>query len=135
MPRKYNLSITYEPKIEGVRNGTIRQTIRTGRRFQVGDLVSFHGWQGKPYRSPWSWRTPYFELTEVYRIVAYPEHVLAPGGGALPPWPALDTTELVDLARLDGIEPPTKEALFQVLGSMHDLSGGVGMQIIRWGVV
>jgi hypothetical protein len=29
MPHKFNLPLTYAPKIEGVRNGTIRQTIRT----------------------------------------------------------------------------------------------------------
>lgn len=68
MPRKFNLPLTYAPKIEGVRNGTIRQTIRTGRRFAVGDHVSFHGWLGRPYFSKWSFRTEYFRLTQVWDI-------------------------------------------------------------------
>ena len=60
--RKWNLSLTYEPKIQPVIDGTCTQTIRTvgkaGRK-SVGDLISFHGWQGRPYRSSWSWRMPY----------------------------------------------------------------------------
>ena len=53
-------SFTYEPKIEGVRRGEIRQTIRPkGKRpVEVGDRILFHGWTGRPYRSPWSWRLP-----------------------------------------------------------------------------
>jgi len=46
-PRKWNLPLTYEPKIPGVIDGTIQQTIRVGRKFRVGDLVSFHGWEGQ----------------------------------------------------------------------------------------
>ena len=30
-PRKWNLPLTYEPKIPGVIDGTIQQTIRVGR--------------------------------------------------------------------------------------------------------
>jgi len=133
MTRKWNIPLTYEPKIAGVCDGTIRQTIRVGRKFSPGDLVSFHGWEGKPYRSPWSFRTPYLELTEVYLIIIYPDCILAPGGGAFPPWPAFGEDELTDLARLDGIEPPTGEALCRVLSEMHKIPDtGVGAQILRW---
>jgi len=131
--RKWNLPLTYAPKIDGVCDGTIRQTIRAGRKFSPGDLVSFHGWRGRSYRSPGSFRTPYFELTEVYLIIIYPDCILAPGGGAFPPWPAFGEDELADLARRDGIEPPTGEALRDVLLGMHAIPDeGVEAQILRW---
>jgi hypothetical protein len=116
-PRKWNIPLTYEPKIPGVIDGTIQQTIRVGRKFRVGDLVSFHGWEGRPYRSKWSFRTPYFTLTMARAIR------IVPGGIVVPPrplheeyyaWRALD-----DLAARDGIEPPTGEALRDVLLGMH----------------
>jgi len=68
---KHVLPLTYEPKIKNVRNGVCRQTIRpvsVKKPKKVGDLVMFHGWSGKPYASPWSWRTDYFIITEVFTI-------------------------------------------------------------------
>jgi hypothetical protein len=85
-PRKWNLPLTYEPKIPGVIDGTIRQTIRVGRKFRVGDLVSFHGWEGRPYRSKWSFRTPYFTLTMARAIR------IVPGGIVVPPRPLHGST-------------------------------------------
>jgi hypothetical protein len=130
-PRKWNLPLTYAPKIPGVIDGTIRQTIRVGRKFRVGDLVSFHGWEGRPYRSKWSFRTPYFTLTMARAIR------IVPGGIVVPPrplhgeyyaWRALD-----DLAARDGIEPPTGEALRDVLLGMHKIpADGIEAQILRW---
>ena len=57
--RKYVKAFTYEPKIEGVRNGTIRQTIRPfgNQPIEKGDQILFHGWKDRPYHSAWSWRT------------------------------------------------------------------------------
>jgi len=125
-PRKWNIPLTYEPKIAGVRDGTIRQTIRVGRKFRVGDLVSFHGWEGKPYRSKWSFRTPYVMLNDVIPITILPHGFAAPH--EFRPWCLLD-----EIARLDGIEPPTGEALCRVLSGMHKIPfAGVGAQILRW---
>ena len=130
-PRKWNIQLTYAPKIAGVLAGTIRQTIRAGRKFRSGDLVSFHGWEGTPYRSKWSFRTPYFSLTMARAIR------IAPEGIAVPPrplheeyyaWRALD-----DLARRDGIEPPTGEALRDVLAGMHKIPDDcIEAQVLRW---
>ena len=47
------LSMTYGPKIAGVMDGSIRQTIRHTERIKVGDKLILHTWTGKPYRSPW----------------------------------------------------------------------------------
>ena len=128
--RKWNIPLTYAPKIAGVLAGSIRQTIRTGRKFSPGDLVSFHGWSGRPYRSPWSFRTPYFPLTQVIPIVIFEGGIADPSWGWMEflPWSDLD-----DLARLDGIEPPTGAELYRVLSALNPIpEGGVEAQIIRW---
>ena len=54
--RKHVMSITYQPKIEPVKDGRCTQTIRKGRRVAEGDEILFHGWSGRPYRSKWDWR-------------------------------------------------------------------------------
>ena len=42
-PRRKNVPLAYNPKIRGVVDGTVRQTIRIGHKYAVGDLVSFYG--------------------------------------------------------------------------------------------
>lgn len=123
------LPLTYEPKIAGVLDGTIRQTIRKGCRYWEGDEIAFHGWSGKPYRSPWSFRTGYYPLKEVYEIDIRPDGILIHSMiekyvVVVYPWEQLD-----EIAELDGIDPPTGEALRDVLLSM----GCTGKaQILRW---
>ena len=126
-PRRKNVPLAYDPKIRGVLDGTIRQTIRTGRRYMVGDKISFHGWKGRPYWSEWSFRTPYYELVEVILITLYPGGIEI--GGNIKPWSQLD-----DLACLDGIDPPTGEALGEVLNAMYKIwdHGSIEAQILRW---
>lgn len=129
-PRKWNIPLTYAPKIPGVINGTIWQTIRVGRKFSVGDLVSFHGWEGKPYRSRWSFRTPHYRLIIAHPIVIRPGGIesLVGSGTEYRAWSMLD-----DLALLDGIDPPTGEALCMVLRGMHKIPAeGIEAQILRW---
>ncbi len=124
---KFNLPLTYQPKIQAVIDMKCTQTIRVGRKFKVGDLVSFHGWEGKPYRSKWSFRTPYFRLCEVIDI-----SILAEGiglGETIYPW-----YKLSGLATLDYIYPPTGEQLGRTLRELDKLDGKiVDAQIIRWG--
>mgnify|MGYP006980733105 FL=1 len=125
-PRKWNIPLTYGPKIAGVCDGTIRQTIRVGTKFHIGDLVSFHGWEDRPYRSTWSFRTPYAALKAVIPITIYPGGIEAPG--EIRSWSLLD-----EIARLDGIEPPTGEALCRVLSGMHTIPDeGIEAQVVRW---
>ena len=126
MTRKWNLPLTYTPKIPGVLDGTIRQTIRVGRKFSPGDLVSFHGWSGRPYRCPWSFRTPYAALKAVIPITILTDGIEAPR--EFRPWSLLD-----GIARLDGIEPPTGAELYRVLSGMHKIpDDGIEAQILRW---
>jgi len=117
------LPLTYEPKIDGVINGTIRQTIRKGWKYTVGDQIAFHGWEGKPYRTPWNFRTGYYTLKKAINVIIE-EDGLWQDCCFYQPWEKSDL-----IARLDGIDPPTGEALRDVLLSM----GCVGKaQILRW---
>lgn len=127
------LALTYAPKIEGVRNGTIRQTIREGYNYTAKDQVMFHGWEDRPYRSPWSWRTPYYTLTEVIHIAIgnsglwfYPPKEIE---GKFVPWHDLSV-----LASADGIVPPSGEALGKVLKGSQKFAPGqrIHAQILRW---
>lgn len=124
--KKWNIPLTYAPKITGVLDGSIRQTIRTGRKFSVGDLVSFHGWEGTPYRSKWAARTAYAPLKDVIPITILPRGLTMPH--EFRPWHVLD-----EIARLDGIEPPTGAELYRVLSVLNPIpQSGVEAQIIRW---
>ncbi len=133
--RKWNLALTYQPKIEAVRSGICRQTIRPVGKSPgkaEGDLISFHGWADRPYRSPWSWRTPYVPLTETKRIAISPE-----GIWITKPCRAISHCyhwiELDNLALFDGIVPPTGEALRDVLMSKNKIpEEGIRAQILRW---
>lgn len=128
--RKWNVPLTYSPKIQGVLDGKIRQTIRTGRKYSKGDLISFHGWEGKPYRSKWTDRTPYFLIFEVIDVYIE-DGGIRREGHSLAKW----TEPIMDcIAELDGIDPPTGEALGKVLLGLNKISPGewVEAQIIRW---
>lgn len=133
MIRKWNIALTYEPKIESVKTGTCTQTIRIvgkGGSKHVGDLVSFHGWSGRPYHSQWSWRMPYKEITVAENIL-----ISNIGWGKEIPDAVEWNSPLTDLmARFDGIVPPTGEALRDVLISKNGKIpiGGIEAQIIRW---
>ena len=125
------IPLTYAPKIPGVRAGTIRQTFRVGRIYGVNDFVAFHGWAGKPYRSPWSFRTEFFKLETVAPIVIFEWGIM----NGLPDmaherllWEQMDM-----FAEKDGIVPATGEELGRVLTSYHKIPEcGVLAQILRW---
>ena len=132
-PRKWNLPLTYRPKIARVASGEIRQTIRPGLRYRVGDQVSFHGWEGRPYRSRWVNRTGYFKLSSVTDVRVFPHGITRwelKGQWIPVPWsaPSVDL-----LARLDGIDPPTGQELGWLFTTMYDLpDDGMDFQVLRW---
>lgn len=133
MVRKWNLALTYEPKIEPVRAGDCRQTIRPVGKSpmkEVGDLISFHGWAGRPYHSSWSWRTPYTPLVEVIGIIVRPDGLKLMGLTFLFPW---FDKGVQTIAEKDGIVPPTGLALRDVLMSKNKIpETGIEAQILRW---
>jgi hypothetical protein len=135
LPRKWNVPLTYEPKIEPVKQGTIRQTIRIGRKYSVGDLIRFYVWEGKPYRSKRHNITDYQVNQESLDIRIFPdgfvrEHLMDCDGQII----SWDTNDAQSLAVLDGIIPPTGEALREVLIAKNGKipSEGIEAQIIRW---
>lgn len=137
-PRTYRINrlwlpLTYIPKIDGVLAGDIRQTIREGWHHRPGQIIRFHGWQGTPYRSPWSFRTDEFPLIDVINLTVFEDGIEfhipgCPGDGLISPWEKLGW-----LAALDGILPPTGEELKRVLTSFRKIpSEGLKMQALRW---
>lgn len=143
-PKHYNRAFTYEPKIEGVLNGTITQTIRAKGKSpvtQIGDTILFHGWKGKPYNSGWSWRLK-VKPRQVIRVFMYEKGFYFINDDTLMPeevrhdhpnerfyyWKQLDY-----LAKLDGISPPTGEEMGKLLISMvKKKEYPKTFQIIRW---
>jgi len=126
---KYNLMITYEPKIQGVLEGTCTQTIRVGEKFKVGDYISFHGWVGRPYRSKWSWRTPYWEVIEVINIQLHNAGIYFCDEGRAYLW---SDKEIDDLAILDGVESGLLlRDYFNPLFDGYEWQK-IAAQVIRW---
>lgn len=112
---RYVMALTYEPKIDEVREGSIRQTIRPwNRRLLNARRLLIHGWEGRPYRSKWSWRLD-VEVESVQEL-----HVTWGGwrwaGSGWVPWSAPAS---VELARLDGIKPATGFELRDVLTGLN----------------
>jgi hypothetical protein len=137
------MSMTYGPKIEGVRNGTIRQTIRRlnpERPFELGDEVLIHGWAGKPYRSPWDWRLK-AEVQELdwlkvdgscWAIIKHDDLIGEGHCTAASPW-GYEHGVIDGIAKADGIEPPTGCELKAVLERFHGpFVGEMEFQVIRW---
>lgn len=124
------LPLTYEPKIPGVLDGSITQTIRIGTDLMVGDWIAFHGWQGKPYRSPWSFRTPYMDVVLAKDIVITDSFIAlnpgSPGSTGI-----LDEISIDHLAENDGIQPATGTELLRLIHEMHG-HGILNGKVIRW---
>jgi hypothetical protein len=128
--RKWCLPLTYRAKIPKVLSGKCTQTIRAGRKFKVGDMVSFHGWEGRPYRSKWSFRTPYWKVKIVFPIVIFEWGFYNKYLNESWQWYSWQADRI---AGKDFIGPPTGEELGRVLLSMHKIpSEGLPAQIIRW---
>lgn len=130
MTRKHILPLTYAPKIPKVLSGECTQTIRAGRRIKNFDLISFHGWEGKPYHSNWSFRTSYFEVNVAEPIKIFAGGIWWEWNGAFWDW---QSNVMDDLAWYDSIVPSTGEELGNILLAMHDIpDAGLPAQIIRW---
>ncbi len=146
-PRKWNIPLTYKPKIEAVVAGTCMQTIRSCTvskskkhpgliiRKNEGDLIRFYRWTGRPYWSKPEPITKYMTIREVINVKIYPDGFSGliewrdNGEWILTPWEHLEY-----LADKDGIIPPTGEALRDVLISKNGKipKEGIEAQIIRW---
>lgn len=107
-------------------------------RYAVGDLVEFHGWAGRPYWSPWSDRTGWFELKEVTEVIVAPGSLemwqeAVPEDGTIAQWLKFPWKDLDRLAERDGIVPATGHELRKVLTGLHGMDplGSPG-DILEW---
>ena len=133
--RTHIKAFTYKEKIPGVLSGDIRQTMRVYLRnapeksVSEGDTILFHGWEGRPYRSPWSWRLR-VKVLKAPLCQAYPEGIYYPDGHLIP-W---DSVFANLLAKLDGIKPAKGTELKAVLERLNGpiTEVGVGLQVITW---
>jgi len=128
---KHCLSLTYEPKIPAVRNGSCTQTIRPLGSVEkhVGDWVMFHGWSDKPYRSPWSWRTSYWELEYTASVKFYPGQMFEVFTVTEPV--AYPKEKMDEIARRDWFSD--YEVMFQQFRLMYKKKlESMIFQILRW---
>lgn len=127
--KKHVMAITYTPKIESVISGECRQTIRKGRKFSVGDSILIHGWEGRPYRSKWSWRM----RVEVQHIqnISIDARGIHRASHAIPiRWGSETLKEIVEM---DFIKPATGDELKTVLFGLNGIpTEPEPYQIIRW---
>lgn len=135
--RKWVMSFTYQPKIDGVRSGNITQTIRGAKGIKVGDEILFHGWSGLPYRSKWNWRLRVV-VTDVLRFWfdegrVIPQDAEVEEDGYLPVW-RWDDPRVDELAQRDGIDPPFGEDLKETLKSLNGKDWESYYEVIRWRV-
>ena len=123
---KHVMAITYQPKIKPVLDGRCTQTIRAGRKASVGDEILFHGWEGRPYRSKWSWRKRVTVIQE-FSITVVDEGLWCL---EFHNW----NSAFVDMmAHDDFIDPPTGESLRDVLFGLNGApKEPAEYQIIRW---
>lgn len=132
--KKWNLPLTYKPKIDPVKSGECTQTIRTGKKFTEGDLIRFYIWQSRPYHSKRTTITDYSEIWMVDEILIIQTGFLFYHNGKFQKEVNWDNWEMQDLAKKDFINPPTGEALKDVLISKNGKipAEGINAQIIRW---
>lgn len=127
-PLRKFLPLTYLPKIAAVQEGKCTQSIRIDTNLTIGDFIAFHGWEGRPYHSPWSFRTPYYRIRLAKPINVHADYVYLPEEKKklLVDNPLLDM-----LAAKDYIDPPTGEELLRVLHAMHG-PGILRGKVLRW---
>lgn len=142
--RHWNLPLTYQQKIDAVKKGICRQSIRfctvskskkhPGQivKKRVGDAVRFYCWTGRPYWSSPEYITKYMILVEAIDCLVRNNGIdNFAFQGEYGFW---DWWELDQLANLDGIVPATGEALRDVLIAKNGRipSEGKPAQVLRW---
>lgn len=131
--KKHVKPFTYGPKIEAVRSGECKQTIRPlgNTPVEAGDEILFHGWEGRPYRSKWSWRKR-VKVIDVFNLKFNDDCVINEHGFGCT-W---GSPTMNELARQDFIDceghSSEGEALKDVLKSIDGKNWTGWYQVIRW---
>jgi hypothetical protein len=137
------MALTYEEKIEAVKAGTCRQSVRDfkpARPKFVGEELLLHTWAGKPYRSKWDWRlrTP---IVETFCIVkSIPSGWLRLGftNKEHTNWCSsmMSSEQIDDVARRDCVVPSTGAGLEAVLRKLNQMTRDQFLahvwEVIRW---
>ncbi len=132
-PHTWMLPMSYQPKIQAVRDDTCTQTIRPWKDIRPGDYVWLFEKEGHKYYGKWVWKKKRV-VTEVFTFrLLGPNHMgwmVIPSGK-----PEVEDTvyPMNEFALRDGIDPPTGEALVDVLfgfygGKIWDME----FVAIRW---
>jgi len=108
--------MSYPPKLDAAFDGRCAQTIRKGRKHEVGQVRWIFEWSGKPYRSKWG-RRMLVEIVEADAMLVSDDGVFFQWSGSIPF--AWDDKPVNDLARRDHIDPPTGIALRDVLKGLN----------------
>lgn len=131
---KHVMPMTYQPKRDAVFNGKCTQTLRLGRKYEVGDSILIFEWSGKPYRSKWGRRVR-VKVTDVLDCGVSDPGIVFPLGMHTPMVAWKDPAANY-LALLDGIDPPTGVEWKRVIMSLNGLKtfgpGALPSQIVRW---
>jgi len=137
MVKKHILPLTYEPKIMDVRTGKCTQTIRpitSSITKDVGDLVMFHGWAGKPYRSEWNWRTPYCKIIEAFDVKISDNGLFIYTFAQTECYPLVKGVEADKIAKLDGFD--NYDSMYQQFKKMYgNKLKNITFRVIRWSPV
>ena len=131
------MAVSYPPKIEPVNDGRCTQTIRKGSKINVGDIIEFHNWGGKAYRTGSKWINR-FDVLVTEAIPIYIDDMLGVAvlyseKSNLLDWNSWDSQYVNLLAEMDYINPPTgkelKDVIFGLCGAPKEPEQ---YQIIRW---
>ena len=128
------MALTYAPKIEAVKAGTCKQTIRLKRSVEkkIGDKIILHTWAGKPYRSKWDWRleTRIIAVTRLRVFCGVWEEYI----GIDDQWQPIDEGCMCSLGANDGIEPSTLRNIELTLAKLNGLWSleYTQWEVIRW---
>lgn len=128
---RHMMAVTCKDKEQEVIDGKIKQTIRQGERIHEGDTLLLHGFEGRVYRSNWTWRKE-VTVKRVQPIWVGDSGIAFTPSIVVIPW---DSKMVNALAKADGVKPPTGVRLKEVLEAINgkfSKSRSEKYQIIRW---
>ncbi len=123
--RNHVKAFTYEPKIKGVLEAIIKGTIRSLGKVpvEVGDSILFHGWEGRPYFSDWTWRIR-VKVSRVENFHMFKDGIIQ--GGIFFKWKDLDM-----MAKNDGIAKVGKLGYGESMGVLFNSDKMNGKELIH----
>jgi len=114
-----SIPMSYPPKLDAAFDGRCAQTIRKGRKHEVGQVRWIFEWSGRPYRSPWG-RRMLVEIVAVDDCLVMEAVIqIVDGLGRIIRGCYWHDRRADQLAAADHIDPPTGIALRDVLKGLN----------------